>query len=367
MKKKLLNPKVPNNNLSFLPPEKFITTNPIFRQLIKTHKILAELKGYSELLPNKNIILHSITLQEAKDSSEIENIITTHDELYKAIATKGNDKTAVKEVLNYKKALFKGMELIKARGFLSTNIIVEIQQEIEGNDAGIRKLPGTTLMNDKTGEIMYTPPDNENFIRNCLKNLEEFINTDDERLDPLVKLAMIHYQFEAIHPFYDGNGRTGRIMNVLYLVLTNLLSAPFLYLSSYIIQNKSDYYRLLRSVTTDEAWEEWILYILKAVEKTAEKTLSVSSNIVEIIEETSRKIKQEKSRIYSKELIEILFSNVYCKISHLVESGIASRNIASKYLKELESIGVLKSEKVGKEIIYINIALYDLLKNQNMH
>ena len=213
------NPKTPNNDLNPLPPKNFIITDMLYRQLIKTHKILAELKGYSELLPNKNIILNSIMLQEAKDSSEIENIITTHDELYQAIASKGENKTAVKEVLNYRTALFKGMELIKSKGFLSTNMIIEIQQEIEGNRAGIRKLPGTTLANDKTGEIMYTPPDNETTIRNLLKNLEEFINSDNDEIDPLVKLAMAHYQFEAIHPFYDGNGRTGRIINVLYLVL----------------------------------------------------------------------------------------------------------------------------------------------------
>jgi Fic family protein len=254
------------------------------------------------------------------------------------------------------------MELIKSKGFLSTNMIIEIQQEIEGNRAGIRKLPGTTLANDKTGEIMYTPPDNETTIRNLLKNMEEFVNTDNDEIDPLVKLAMAHYQFEAIHPFYDGNGRTGRIINVLYLVLKDLLNEPFLYLSSYIIQNKSDYYKLLRGVTTTQNCDGWILFMLKAVEKTAEKTLLTSENIVAIIDKNSKRIKKERSALYSKELVEVLFSNVYCKISHLVENGIASRNIASKYLKELESIGILKSEKIGREIIYINKELYELLK-----
>ena len=301
--KKTFNPEIPNNNLKPLSPETFAITDPVYRQLIKTHKILAELKGYSELLPNKNIILNSITLQEAKDSSEIENIITTHDELYQAIAIKVEDKTAVKEVLNYKKALFKGMELIKTKGFISTNIIVEIQQEIEENSAGIRKLSGTTLMNDRTGKIMYTPPDNETTILNLLKNLEDFINYDDDGADLLVKLAMIHYQFEAIHPFYDGNGRTGRIINVLYLVLKNLLSDPFLYLSSYIIQNKSDYYRLLRGVTIDENWEGWILYILKAIEKTAERTLLISRNIVEIMRKIPQKLKRKKIEFILRNLL----------------------------------------------------------------
>lgn len=216
-------------------------------------------------------------------------------------------------------------------------------------------------MNDKTGEVLYTPPDNEETIRKLLHNLEEYINYDDD-IDPLIKLAIIHYQFESIHPFYDGNGRTGRIINVLYLVLKNLLNEPILYLSRYIIENKADYYKLLREVTINNEWHQWILFMLKAIEETSHKTLEMCKEISALINEVSSKVKDELPKIYSKELIETIFKNVYTKNVNLVNSKIASRNIATKYLRSLEEIGILKSTKEGREVIYINIPLFNLLK-----
>jgi len=365
MAKISFNPDEPFNNLPFLPPKGFRESERILRQLVLSHKVLAELKGYSELLPNKNIILNSITLQEAKDSSEIENIITTQDELFKAIALqKKIDRPEIKEVLNYRKAIFTGLSRIKKNKMLTTNFIIDIQREIENNSAGIRKLPGTKLINDATGETMYTPPDNEKIIRDLLTNFERFMNEESDNYDDLIKMAMLHYQFEAIHPFYDGNGRTGRIINVLYLVLKGLLNEPFLYLSDYIIKTKSEYYRLLRSVTTHNNWEEWILYILKAIETTSVSTLLLSKKIISLMERTADKIKKERPKIYSRELLEILFSNVYSKISHLTGAKIASRNIAANYLKELEKIGILAGEKIGREVIYVNKELFNLFNRK---
>ena len=357
------NPEKPFNSLPFLPPKNFTESKAILKQLILSHKALAELKGYSELLPNKNIILSSITIKEAKDSSEIENIITSHDELFRAIVLKRKIlKPEIKEVLGYRRALYRGIELIKEKELITTNIILTIQQEIEQNNAGIRKLPGTKLVNGKTGAIIYTPPDNEEVILKLLKNLEDFINTDCDNFDPLTKMAMIHYQFESIHPFYDANGRTGRIINVLYLVLKNLLNEAFLYLSGYIIKHKSEYYELLRNVTTEDRWEQWILFMLKAIEETSKHTLLVSKKIVDAMERAANEIRSKKPKVYSRELVNVLFTNVYTKIFHLVDAKIASRNIASGYLDEIESIGIVKSEKVGRERIFINKKLFEILK-----
>lgn len=358
-------PKRPHNDLDLLPPKINFESPTLLKQLIKTHKILAELKGYSEKLPNKNIILNSIVLQEAKDSSEIENIVTTHDKLYKALSVKGVKVDAqTKEVLDYRRALFTGFDLIQKDNILTSNMLIEIQESLEENKAGFRKLPGTTLANAQTGEVMYTPPDNYQDISRLMSNLDNFINTDDEEIDPLIKIAIIHYQFESIHPFYDGNGRTGRIINVLYIVLKDLLKEPFLYLSSYIIKNKSEYYRLLRNVTKENNWEEWILFMLISIEITAEKTLRTSQKVMDLFENVSTKIHEDFPKFYSKELVEILFSNVYTRISDLVDNGIASRNIASNYLQQL-SPDILTKEKVGRETIYINKGLYGLFKNMH--
>lgn len=358
-----LRPDLPCNNLPLLPPQAELETKAVLKQAARAHRMLAELKGYAEQLPSKDIILGTITLQEAKDSSEIENIITTKDELYSQLATtRAVDNPAVKEVLAYRRALYKGFDIIKEKELLTVNTIVDIQQELEQNNAGVRKLPGTKLVNDASGEVMYTPPDNESTIHKLLGNLEQFILQADDGIDPLVKLSVMHYQFESIHPFYDGNGRTGRIMNVLYLVMENLLNDPILYLSRYIIRHKPDYYRLLREVTFENNWEEWVLFVLTAVEDTSRFSLELSRRIMAALEEVSALMKAKLPKYYSRELAELLFKNMYTKIGHLVDSGIASRNIAANYLKELEKLGVLQSKKVGREIIFVNKALYDLLQ-----
>lgn len=354
----------PNNNLPLLPPEADIETKAILNQAIRSNRELARLKGYCSILPNDSILLSSIILKEAKTSSEIENIITTQDELYKALAESVREiDVETKEVLNYRSAILTGFSQLKEKGFLSTNIIMRIQNELEGNSAGIRKLPGTTLVNQQTGEFVYTPPDNEETINRLLKNLDDYINETDDGIDPLIKMAIIHYQFESIHPFYDGNGRTGRIINVLYLILKELLDKPVLYLSDYIIKNKNRYYDLLQNVRDNNGWEAWIIYMLKAVEITSGETLKMISSIVNLINETTDKCKNELPKTtYSKELIDILFIQPYTKIEFLVSANIAERRTASKYLKQLEDIGVLESFKSWKETIYVNKKLYELLK-----
>ncbi len=353
----------PNNNLTLLPPEVDIETKRILNQAIKSNIELARLKGYCSLLPNTSILLNSIILKEAKTSSEIENIITTQDELYIALANSRKDiDSNTKEVLNYRSAMWTGYKELEQKGLLSINSIINIQNELEMNNAGIRKLPGTSLVNDRTGEIIYTPPDNEKTILDLLSNLEMYINKED-KTDALIKMALIHYQFESIHPFYDRNGRAGRIINVLYLIQKGLIDNPILYLSEYIIKNKNRYYELLQKVRTDGAWEEWILYMLKAVEQTAKDTLKMISVIVNLINTTTEICRKELPKsTYSKELVELLFIQPYTKIEFLVSAGIAERRTASKYLKQLEGIGVLESFKSWKETVYVNRKLYELLK-----
>jgi Fic family protein len=354
---------IPNNNLPKLPPKHDIETKSVLKHAISANRELARLKGYCSLLPNESILLSSIILKEASASSEIENIITTQDDLYKAIVAKEQRiDLATKEVLSYRSALWLGYSEIKRCNILRVNTILSIQEELEQNSAGLRKLPGTSLVNDTTGEVLYTPPDNEDVIKDLLANLEKYINSEDDT-DYLIKMAIIHYQFESIHPFYDGNGRTGRIINVLYLVLNDLLDSPVLFLSSYIIKNKNQYYRLLQSMHKSEKWEDWIIYMLKAVEETSKETYEIISSIIDLLNQTIEICKQKLPKtIYSKELIELLFIQPYTKIAYLVEAGIAERRTASKYLKELEAIGVLESFRLGKEIIYVNRSLYDLLK-----
>ena len=352
-----------NNDLPFLPPNEDVESVEILRKAIKANTALAKLNGYCSTIPNENILLDTIILKEAKASSEIENIITTNDRIYQAMLKK-DDKydAATKEVLNYREATWKGYNLINENNILTTKTIVEIQETLEKNRAGIRKQPGTTLMNDTTGEIIYIPPDNEEKIRVLLKNLEEYINIDDH-VEPLIKLAIIHYQFESIHPFYDGNGRTGRILNVLYLVLKGLLKSPILYLSSYIIRNKGSYYRYLQNVREESGWKEWIMFILTAIEVTALETLETVRSIKELIEESVEFCREKLPKTtYSKELIELLFVQPYTKIDFLVKNEIAERRTASKYLSQLEEIGILESQKFGKEILFINKKLYELLK-----
>lgn len=360
-----LKPEEPYNELPFLPPDRdAIETKAILRQESRAAVALAELKGLARTLPNQNILINAIVLKEAKASSEIENVITTHDSLYQALTAKSfKPDSATKEVLRYREALFAGTGFIHNKGFLSTNGIIQIQNILEENTAGLRQLPGTTLKNDATGVTIYTPPNDKDAISNLMTNLEKFLNMDeDDDVSPLIKMAVQHYQFESIHPFYDGNGRTGRIVNVLYLMLKGLLDSPILYLSGFIIQNKGEYYRLLRDVTFNAAWEPWILYILKGIEQTATDTIKQINSINGLMLQTIEKVKAQKPLVYSKELIELLFEQPYSKIEHLEFRGIAKRKTAGKYLSELAEIGILVPQKIGKEVIYINEALYDLLK-----
>ncbi len=351
------------NNLPFLPPaiEK-VETVKVLKQLVKSSVSLAELKGMVQILPNPDILLNAVVLKEARASSEIENIITTQDKLYQALSAKGiQTDTATKEVLRYREAMLYGFNFIKNKSFLTTNTIIEIQKILEENNAGIRKLPGTALRNASTGKVIYTPPDNLDAINRLLRNYEKYLNEEDD-IPHLIKMAIQHYQFESIHPFYDGNGRTGRIINILYLIIWGLLQNPVLFLSGYITDNKSDYYRLLQEVRTKQNWEAWILFILKGIESTANETITQVIQINKLFNQIKGEVQQKVPKIYSKELIEILFEQPYSKSEYLEKRLNISRITAAKYLKELEKINILKSKKVWKEILYINTQLVDVLK-----
>jgi Fic family protein len=308
------------------------------------------------------MLINAVVLQEAKDSSEIENIITTQDELYKALVLKSKFSIETKEVVNYRKAIFKGFDLIKQQDFLRLNDVIFIQQELVDNTAGIRSTPGTVLKNDKTGEIVYTPPQDKAEILDLLTDFINHFNQNESDLSPLINLAILHHQFESIHPFYDGNGRTVRILNILYLILNNLIDVPILYLSSYIIKNKPDYYRLLNQTNRTGNWEEWIMFMLRAIENTSLSTIEKISNIKDLLDKTIIKVQSELPKIYTKELVELLFEQPYSKIEFVVNKLQVERKAASRYLRELENIGILKSQKVGRETIYINNELIEILK-----
>ena len=353
----------PFNKLPLLPPARDrIETMPVMRQVVKSSVALAELKGFVNTLPNPDILLNAVTLKEARASSEIENVITTQDKLYRALSIKNIEADpATKEVLRYREATLYGFRFIQNKGFVNANAIVKIQKVLEQNNAGIRRLPGTALRNAATGKVIYTPPDDYDIILKLMKNLEEYLNWEDD-ISPLVKMAVQHYQFESIHPFYDGNGRTGRIVNVLYLILHGLLDSPILYLSEYIIANKRDYYRLLQEVRTVDNWEGWILFILIGIEETARQAVKQIAEINKLFAKSYGKLKANGNKQYNKELLELLFEQPYCKIDFLVERLGISRITASKYLKDLEAIGILQSKKVWKETLYINTKLFELLK-----
>jgi len=348
--------------VQFLPPDVELETKRVLKQLSRANRTLAELKGFADTMPNKNVLINAIMINEAKDSSEIENIITTHDELFKAMSNINYPSPAAKEVVNYRMALWRGYELVREKEILTTNMILEIQEMIERNRAGIRKLPGTVLKNESTGKVIYTPPQGEKEILTLMGNLEEYINNDFDSTDPLVRLAVIHYQFESIHPFYDGNGRTGRIVNILYLVLKGLLDSPLLCLSKYIIRNKIAYYRLLQEVRIKANWEEWILFILEGIEETAEETLMLVKKIKNVMEQTSEEIRDVLPKIYSRELIGLLFYEFYTKIEYIKKGLGVTRKTASGYLSSLEEAGFLTSHKVGKEKIYLNRRLFDVVQ-----
>ena len=348
-------------NLEMLPYKDInLKSEKILEQLTISSRALAELKGYANTIPNMHILINAVTINEAKDSSAIENIVTTHDDIYKVLTESGYKEENAKEVVDYRNAIWSGYEQIKKDGFISTNTIVKIQGIIGHNNAGIRKLPGTELKNSLTGETIYTPPQNEKDIREYLKNLENFINSNDN-IDPLIKMCLIHYQFESIHPFYDGNGRTGRILNILYLVLNNLIDSPILYLSKYINETKQEYYKLFKEVREKNNYEGWILYILKGVEITSKETIK----LIEKVQNEMRTYKEEfiskLPKIYSKKLLESLFYEVYTKISYVEKACSVTRITATSYLNKLEEVGLLESEKIGREKIYKNTRLIKLL------
>ena len=355
--------QIPYNHLPLLPPKTDIETKNIFRKTISASRALAQLNGALQNLPNPTLFLDTIYLQEAKASSEVENIITTNDELYQSlVADRKIENSATKEVLSYKEALWLGLEELKTKPFITTNLCVKIVQCIKQNTASIRVTPGTTLSTPQ-GEVIYTPPSGEDVIREKLANLEKFINEND-KIDPLIKMALMHYQFEAIHPFADGNGRTGRILLLLYLKLSGLLDIPAIYLSEYIIKNKTSYYQKLRGVTEKDDWEAYILYMLDMIEETSTNGLKRLTKITATMDKTAEEIKKKLPKVYSKDLIEILFRLPYTKRQHLIDENIGNAKTVGNYLIALEENGFLKSVKVGKEKLYLNQQLLNILENK---
>lgn len=347
-----------------LPPQLELETKLVLKSATAANRYLAELKGVSETIPNQSILINTLALQEAKDSSEIENIITTHDEMYKAELYSGLiSSSAAKEVQSYAEALRTGFNLVKKDHLLTCNHILAIQEILEGNNAGFRKLPGADLKNRATRETVYVPPQDHETILRLMQNLESYINDDTlSDIDPLVKMAVIHHQFESIHPFYDGNGRAGRIINILYLVLKGLLDIPILYLSQYIIETKSDYYRLLQSVRDTNNWEEWILYMLKGVEITSRQTILIIQKIKELMQKYKQNIRTN-FRFYSQDLLNNLFRHPYTKIEFLERDLKVSRLTATKYLDQLADAGYLEKQKIWRSNYYINRPLFDLLSH----
>lgn len=359
-----VDPRRPFNDLPQLPPTSALETVPVLRACIAARAALAELKAVGALIPDQAVLINSIPLLEAQASSEIENIVTTSDRLFR-FAGRGQEvgaDPATKEALRYRTALAEGFQRLSVRP-LTTVSAIEICRTIKGVDIDVRSTPGTALINDATGEVIYTPPEGSERLRDLLANWERYLHTAEQDTDPLVRLAVQHYQFEAIHPFADGNGRTGRVLNLLYLVEQGLLDLPVLYLSRAIIRAKSDYYRLLLAVTTEGAWERWLLFMIEAVSETAQWTTAKVRAIRDLLDETVERIRRDAPRIYSRELAEIIFVQPYCRIGNLVEAGVAQRQSASVYLKTLANIGILEEMKAGRERLFINPALLKLLNS----
>lgn len=350
-------------NLLPLPPKADCETVGILNALAKASRTLGQLKGEITKIPNSQILIDTLILQEAKDSNEIENIVTTDDEIYQAAIDETIATITAKESINYGKAIKEGFRIVQENGILTINDIRNIQSIISPNHP-VRKIPGTVLKNPKTEEVIYTPPQDKNKILDLFTNLEKYINIPEfHNIDPLIKMPIIHYQFESIHPFYDGNGRTGRLINILYLVQQKLLSIPVLYLSSYIIKNKSDYYRLLQEVRTKDNWEEWIIWLLKGVEITSSETITVVNQIKNLMDQYKNKIK-ESHTFYSHDLINALFKHPYTKIEFLSEELQIHRNTSANYLNTLSDDGMLVKEKIGKSNYYLNEHLLKILKDR---
>jgi len=349
------------NDLPPLPPAAEIETRPVLKLCIEARAALAELKIAGDLLPNQTVLINTIPLLEAQASSEIENIVTTTDRLFRFAGRTGDAQVdpATKEALRYRTALHEGVRGL-ARRPITTSTAIRICRTIRGVDTDIRATSGTALANDATGEVIYTPPEGQSRLRDLLANWERYLH-EQEETDPLIRMAVGHYQFEAIHPFTDGNGRTGRVLNLLFLVETELLRLPILYLSGFIIRHKTDYYRLLLKVTTEAAWEEWILFMLRAVFETARWTTAKIAAIRDLLDRTAETVRREAPKIYSRELVEMVFVQPYCRIGNLVEAQIAQRQSASVYLKKLAEIGILEERKIGREKLFVNPAFLTLL------
>lgn len=354
----------PFNDLPKLPPPAdIIESTEILKKCIDARVSLAELKQAAELIPNAAVLVNALPLLEARASSEIENIVTTTDKLFEFMeVAEDRADAATKEALRYRTALFEGTKMVQRR-MLTTDMAIQICSTIKDMELDLRSESGTQLRNRKTGEIVYTPPEGQKTLQVMLNDWADFMHKNTS-IDPLVRMAIQHYQFEAIHPFTDGNGRTGRILNILFLVEQGLLDSPILYLSRFIIANKGEYYRLLLEVTSKGAWSEWIMYMLNGVEETCTWTTDKIKAIRELMEHTSQYVQQKLSKVYSWELVEALFKQPYCRINNLVEAGVAKRQTASVYLKQLCDIGVLKEYKSGRETLFVHPKYIELLTGE---
>ena len=355
-------PDQPFDQIPLLPPRVELETKAVLKQCIRARASLAELKQAAELIPNQGILINTLPLLEAQASSEIENIVTSADRLFQFRSGDEQADAATKEALRYSRALLDGYHSLRDRP-LTTGTAEKICSTIKGTEMRIRRVPGTTLANARTGQVVYTPPAGEAHLRSLLANWENFIHGETE-IDPLVRMAVMHYQFEAIHPFTDGNGRTGRVLNSLFLIESGLLTLPILYLSRYIIRNREDYYRLLIGVTRDEAWEPWILYVLRGVEETAVWTQGKIEAIRKLSRHTAEFFRSRLPKLYSRELIDLIFEQPYCRIQNITQAGLVERHAASRYLKNLVRIGVLEEKAVGRERLFVNPKLLKLLTEE---
>jgi Fic family protein len=351
-------PDRPWNDLPKLPPTVELESKAVLKQCITARAALAELKQAAALIPNPAMLINTLPILEARASSEIENVVTTADKLFQHVQEDGSADPATREALRYRAALLEGVRALKRRP-LATRTAEAVCTHIKGAEMAVRKVPGTALTR-ASGEVVYTPPEGEALVRELLANWERFLHQNDA-LDPLIRMAVAHYQFEAIHPFTDGNGRTGRVLNSLFLVEQDLLPLPILYLSRYITAHKADYYRLLLAITRDAAWEDWILYMLRGVEETAGWTTGKIGAIRKLAAATAEHVRHAAPKIYSRELVDVIFEQPYCRIVNLVDAGIAGRQAASRYLKALAAAGVLREQAFGKEKLFVHPRLMNLL------
>ncbi|MBS1704504.1 MAG: Fic family protein [Armatimonadetes bacterium] len=356
-------PKKPFNELPLLPPAEDLESKRTLKRAIAANTALAELRGVGNLIPNQAVLLRSIVLQEARFSSEVENIVTTNDELYRALSEEQSSDPATKEVIRYGDALWVGYEHLAEGGMVSTPLVIRLASILTGRDLGVRRLPGTRIGNPRTGEVVYTPPEGEKLLLDLLENFLNYFH-DKTEVDPLVQMAVLHYQFEAIHPFPDGNGRTGRILNVLFLIHKRLLELPVLYLSGYIIEHKKDYYRLLRAVTEQKCWEDWICFLLEGIEESAIQARRMVEQISQALESSVALAREQMPRGYSRELIEVVYTQPYTRIRHLELAGIAKRQTASEYLYELVRLGILEAVKSGRDVMFLNPRLLTILSGR---